>query len=130
MKGLDVFVVRFLPFILYVQMLIILVRAWMGLNDYPFNLLHSNSAIFSLSLFIISLSNKKYHCIYNRAMYIFLIFIPTFNYLDAKYLFFEDVDAYLWFVSGVFVATAFITAYLAIRHFVQITKRKIINGRK
>jgi len=33
-------------------------------------------------------------------------------------------------VSVMFVLTALITAYLAIRHFIQMSKRRLDNGRK
>lgn len=63
MKGLDIFLVRFLPFVLYIQVGITILRALNGIDDYPFNLLHSNSAIYATVLFLISLSNKRYHCV-------------------------------------------------------------------
>lgn len=130
MKGLDILIVRFLPFVLFIQVGVTILRACNGIDDYPFNLLHSNSAIYAIALFLISLSNKKYHCVWNRAMYAFLIFTPTFNYLDAVFGLFQEVDTYFIVIYTTYSLTAFITAYLAIRHFVKITKRKINNGGK
>lgn len=130
MKGMDVLVVRFLPFIIYAIVCVQIINCWLGIDYYPFNLLHSNSAIYASALFAISLANKKYHCVYNRAMYIFLIVVPIFNYLDGYFVFFEDVDAYLWVISIASILTALITAYLAIRHFLQGVIRKMNNGRK
>ena len=129
MKGFDVLVVRFLPFLLYAIVCIEIINCWLGVDYYPFNLLHSNSAIYSWALFLISLANKKYHCVYNRAMYIFLIIVPIFNYIDGLFVLFENVDAYLWVVSITSILTALITAYLAIRHFVQISKRRMARGK-
>lgn len=128
MKGLDVFIVRFLPFVLYMIVGITILNCWLGISYEPFNLLHSNSAIYALALFLISLSNKRYHCIYNRAMYVFLILTPIFNYLDIRFLLFESVDQYLVVIVSAYVATLLITTYLAIKHFVQMSKRRLDNG--
>lgn len=130
MKGFDVFVVRFLPFVVYAIVCIQIINCWLGIDYYPFNLLHSNSAIYAGALFLISLANRRYHCIWNRAMYVFLIIVPIFNYLDGHFIFFEDVEAYLWVISATSILTALITAYLAIRHFIQASKRRLENGRE
>jgi hypothetical protein len=61
-------------------------------------------------------------------MYVFLIVIPVFNYLDGHFVFFEDVEAYLWVVSATAIVTALVTAYLAIKHFVTMSKRRLDNG--
>lgn len=129
MKGLDVLIVRFVPFLLYVIIGIQLWRCWLGIDYYPFNLLHSNSAFYSLALFLISLANKRYHCIWNRGMYLFLIATPIFNYLDAKFLIFENVDNYLIVIVTTYFLVLLITAYLAIRHFVQMSKRRLERGK-
>lgn len=129
MKGIDVLVVRFLPFVIYAIVCVQIINCWLGIDYYPFNLLHSNSAIYASALFMISLSNKKYHCIYNRAMYVFLIVIPIFNYLDGHFCFFEDINAYLWAISAASILTAITTAYLAIKHFVTMSRRRIERGK-
>lgn len=129
MKKLDIFLVRFLPFVLYIQIGITIVRACNGIDDYPFNLLHSNSAIYAIVLFLISLSNRKYHCVWNRAMYAFLIFIPIFNFVDATFNLFPEIKTYFIIIYTTYFLTALITAYLAIRHFIQGVKRKMNNGR-
>ena len=128
MKGLDILLVRFLPFILFIQVGITIIRAFNGLDDYPFNLLHSNSAIYATVLFLISLANKRYHCVWNRAMYAFLIFIPIFNFLDAIFNLVPDVETYLLVLHTTYGITSLITAYLAIRHFVTMSKKRMNNG--
>lgn len=128
MKGLDILLVRFLPFILFIQVGITIIGAFNGLDDYPFNLLHSNSAIYATVLFLISLANKRYHCVWNRAMYAFLIFIPIFNFLDGVFNLFPEIDTYFIVIYTSYGLTALITAYLAIRHFVQISKRRMERG--
>jgi hypothetical protein len=130
MKGFDVLVVRFLPFVLYAIVCIQIANCWLGIDYYPFNLLHSNSAIYASALFAISLANKRYHCMWNRAMYLFLIIVPIFNYLDGLYIFFEDVDVYLWVISAMAIMTALASSLLATRHFIIVSLRKIENGRK
>ena len=63
-------------------------------------------------------------------MYVFLIIVPIFNYLDGHFVFFEDVEAYLWVISATSILTALITAYLATRHFIQASKRRMERGGK
>lgn len=130
MKGLDVHLVRFLPFVLYIQVGITILGAFNGSDDYPFNLLHSNSAIYATVLFLISLANKRYHCVWNRAMYAFLIFIPIFNYVDAVFNLFPEIETYFIIIYTTYGLTALITAFLAIRHFIQVSKRRLENGRE
>lgn len=129
MKGLDVFIVRFLPFILFIIFGINLHCAYNFIDITITYELHGNSFIYALALFIISLSNKKYHCVWNRAMYIFLIVVPIFNFLDAIFVFFEDIDIYIAIIYWAFRITAITTAFLAIRHFVLMSKRRFDNGR-
>lgn len=129
MKGIDVLVIRFMPFILYGFYIIYLLQSYFGVDIRDFYHIHCNSAIYALSLFLISLANKKYHCVYNRAMYVFLIVIPIINYLNAKYHIFPTNEVHVLFIVMATIATALITAYLAIKHFVNISKRKINNGR-
>lgn len=129
MKGLDVLIVRLLPFALYFILCVNLLCCWFRIDaiidTYD---LHSNSVIYALSLFLISLSNKRYHCIYNRAMYVFLIVLPIFNFLDATFFICATDLSYMITVSAMFVLTAIITSFLAIRHFIQISKRRLGHG--
>lgn len=128
MKGLDVFIVRFLPFILFI---IYGLNVWSACADRdPFLSyeLHGNSAFYALGLFLISLANKRYHCVWNRAMYIFLIAVPLFNYFDSVFYIIPTEVAYILTVQISYGLTALITAYLAIRHFIQMSKRRMEHG--
>lgn len=128
MKGLDVFIVRFLPFILFIVFGFNVLCCY---NDIDITItynLHGNSALYALALYFISLSNKKYHCEWNRAMYIYLIVVPIFNFLDAIFDFVLDVDTYLLILNVSYLFTALVTAYLAIKHFVTMSKRRLDNG--
>lgn len=130
MKGIDVFIIRFLPFILFI---IYGLNVWCACADRdPFLSyeLHGNSAFYALALFLISLSNKRYHCIWNRAMYVFLIAVPLFNYVDSVFYVIPTDVAYILTVQISYGLTALITAYLAIRHFAQVSKRRMERGRE
>lgn len=120
-RNLDVLIVRLLPFVLYIITGIIVLLECFGI-EMDLHHLHGNSAFYALSLFFISLSNKHYHCQWNRAMYLFLIAIPLLNYLDVKFNFIKDEETYILSIVALFTITAFATAYLAIRHFNQATK--------
>jgi hypothetical protein len=61
-------------------------------------------------------------------MYLFLIIVPIFNYLDARFDLIPVVEAYIAIVTSAFGLTALITAYLAIKHFVQVSKRRMGRG--
>lgn len=126
MKKLDVFIVRFLPFVLFIVLGANILCTWHGIEEITLGYhLHGNSAIYALGFFLVSLANKRYHCVWNRAMYAYLIFTPVLNFLDACFDFVPAVDTYLYIIWSTYLLTAIITAYLAIRHFVIVTKRKL-----
>lgn len=128
MKGLDIFIIRFLPFILFIIFIHNIISACYHNEEVYFYHIHCNSAIYATSLFLISLANKRYHCVWNRAMYLFLIVIPITNYLGARFNLFPTNEAHILFVVIATILTALTTAYLAIKHFVTISKRKLNNG--
>lgn len=128
MKGLDVLVVRFLPFLLYVIVGINTICCFCGVDVTLSYELHGNSALYAIGFFLISLANSRYHCIWNRAMYLFLVLLPIINFVDSAFYIFPTDTSYMLTVVIFYVLTAFITAYLAIRHFVQISKRRLDNG--
>ena len=61
-------------------------------------------------------------------MYVFLIAVPLFNYFDSVFYIIPTEVAYILTVQISYGLTALITAYLAIRHFVQISKRRMQRG--
>lgn len=129
MKNLDIFIVRVMPFILFLIFGIYLIMSWCGANVSVWYHLHSNSALYALSLYFISLSNKRYHCKWNRAMYLFLIAVPVFNFSDALFDYIPDGDCYLAVITGAFIITAIWTAYKALSHFLLMLKIKSYGGR-
>lgn len=124
MRGYDIAIVRLLPFILFIQLGADLILCHNGIDLSAFYKLHGNSAIYATALYFISLANRHYHCVWNRAMYLFLIFTPVLNYLDAKIGLFDSVETYLWFISIIYILTAIITAYMAVKHFIPTLKHK------
>lgn len=128
MKGLDIFVVRFLPFVLYAILGINILLAFRDVDLTAFYLLHSNSAIYALGLYLISYSNKKYHCEYNRYMLLCLIVTPLINFFDEILYIFPSESSYIYTFVGIYCTTLVITAYLAVRHFIQMSKRRLDNG--
>lgn len=130
MKGLDVFIVRFIPFILFIIYGMNVLYSCMDKEPFLSYALHGNSAIYAFVLFVVSLANKKYHCIWNRAMYGFLILVPIFNYLDSQFDIAPRIETYILIINISYVLTALITAFLAIRHFVKMSKRRLEHGGK
>lgn len=128
MKGLDVFIVRFLPFILFIITGINIICCACGIDVRDGYYLHSHSAIYASALFLISLCNKRYHCIWNRAMYVYLIVVPCLNYIDAKINFLPLKNLSSVLVVFLYISTIIATAYLAIRHFINASKRRMEHG--
>lgn len=124
MRGYDVAIVRLLPFALFIDMGIQSIFALEGFSNNDYRLLHSNSAIYASALFFISLANKHYHCNWNRAMYVFLIIVPLFNYVDAKLNLVPTVDVYVKLFHIMYGITAAITAWMAFKHFTKPRKKK------
>lgn len=124
MRGYDITIVRLLPFVLFIDMGL---RSLLALNDIcleDYKYLHGNSAIYATALYFISLANKRYHCKWNRAMYLFLIFVPIFNYLDAKLNLIPSAEMYVWIFHTIYGLIAITTAYKAINHFLPTLKKK------
>lgn len=129
MKGLDVLIVRLLPFVLFVITGINIICCSCGIDVRDSYYLHSHSAIYATALFLISLCNKRYHCLWNRAMYLFLIVMPIINYLDIKIDFIPSSHMAVIVAVALYVGTILITAYLAIKHFVGVSKRRMSHGK-
>lgn len=119
LKRLDVFLIRFLPLVLFIFLGDILIDSWHGISQYPFNLFHSNSVLYAFVLFFVSLADKKYHCVWNRAMYVELIIFPLINYTDAKIGIFPDTESLLVALTITWFAAVLATVILAVRHFVR-----------
>lgn len=124
MKNADVFIVRMIPFLLYIVLGINICRSWNGEDMTGSYLLHSNSVLYSSAFFIISLCNKRYHCVYNRLMYLVLFVTPLFNYLDYKLHIVKSIYIYGVVYTLIYIFVLLVTAYLAIDHFNKVLKRR------
>lgn len=124
MKKFDVFLVRVLPIIMFLYIISVTINAWRGQYNVLSEYLMGNSFIYALTLFFISLSDRKYHCVWNRAMYIELMVVPLINYTDAKWDIFADSISMLMFISFTLILTLIATIILAVRHFIITRKRK------
>lgn len=129
MKNIDVFVVRFLPFVVFLIIGVDIVFLIQGIDITDLYYLHSNSMLYASGLYAISYSNKRFHCKYNRYMLLFLIFTPLINYLEAKFFIFPSEQFYLSFVISLYVTTMVVTSYLAIDHFRLAIKRHKLNDK-
>lgn len=125
----DIFIVRMLPFVLFLIFGINLLCTWLGIDISILYHLHSNSALYALALFLISLSNKKYHCIWNRAMYLFLIIVPVLNFTDCWLDYIPTAKCYLIIITVFFVLASISTAYLSVKHFIDTRNKKKHYGR-
>lgn len=123
MRGLDVAVVRFMPFIMYLFIGYVIISAWCGRYVIEAEFLFGNSLLYSTGFLVVSLSNKKYHCKWNRCMYAMLVLTPLINYLDAMFDLFKEAEQQLLFMSFIWIITAFSTMCLAMNSF--FFKRKI-----
>lgn len=117
LRGYDVLIVRLLPFILFIDLGRVIYNSWNGIDTPHYHYFHSNSAIYASALFLISLANKHYHCVWNRAMIVLLIAVPIFNYIESKFAIINDIQWYAWIITIAYVSTALFTAYKAIQHF-------------
>lgn len=124
MKNADVFVVRILPFVLYLILGINIILGFCGVAVREWSLLYSYSAIYASSLLIVSLSNKKYHCLYNRLMYAVLIIAPVLDLLDFEYEIIEPTHKQYNLLLFVYLAVLIATALLAVNHFIKRKTKK------
>ena len=124
MKNADVFIVRVLPFVLYILLGINIFMSKNGTDMRDLYILHSNSAVYAAAMFVVSLCNKKYHCVYNRLMYLVLIFTPVINFLDYEFEIFEPTNSQYVFMLYMYLVVLIVTAMLAINHFKQTIQNK------
>lgn len=130
MKGLDVLVVRLLPFLLYIIVGVNTICCYCGVDVTLSYELHGNSALYAIGFFLVSLVNSRYHCIWNRAMYLFLVALPVINFVDSAFYIFPTDTAYMLTMLVLYILTAIATAFLAILHFIQMSKRRLEHGSK
>lgn len=124
MKKIDVFLVRFLPIIMLIYIGVTILYAWNGVRMPCSAYIFSNSFIYSLVLFFVSLADRKYHCVWNRAMYVEMMVVPLINYTDSKLGVFSTAEGLLMALSATWIITLVATVFLAVRHFFRPRTRK------
>lgn len=124
MRKIDIVIVQYLPIMMFIYTAIVIIKAWNGTPSTLSNFFLANPFVYALSLFLISLSNPKYHCVWNRAMYAELMIVPLINFADAKWGIFPDAVLMLAVLSSTWVIAFIVTIFLAIRHFVKIRLKK------
>jgi hypothetical protein len=130
MEKLGVSVVRFTPLIIYAIMCVRVVRSWVSEDYICTCALKGDVYIFSIALFFVSLSNKRSHCKWNRTMYVFISLVSIFDSINQSMKIIANDMLYSLIVGPIIVSVSIVTSFLAIRHFIRITKRKMNHGRE
>lgn len=123
MKSIDVFIVRYVPVVMFLWCGVELFLAYMGRFSPSVSFAFGHNLLYAASLFIISLSNSRYHCSWNRGLYGFLIATPFINYADSKAGIFATAEEYLSFFTF-FYFTSFLTTLIKAATHYKNGKRK------
>ena len=129
LKIRDIFLVRFLPIVMLIYIGMNIIYAWDGTIFTDSDFMFANSFIYSLVLFFVSLAGKRYHCVWNRAMYIEMMVVPLINYADSKFAIFPTAEGLLITLSVTWIAALVATAVLAVRHFLKPRIKRYRRGR-
>lgn len=129
MKKVDVFLIRYLPIVMLIYIGINIIYAWRGIIFTDADFIFANSFIYSLVLFFVSLADRKYHCVWNRAMYVEMMVVPLINYADGKFSIFPTAEDLLITLSVTWILTLIATIFLAVRHFARPRIKKYMKRR-
>lgn len=134
MKKFDVFLVRYIPIAMLIYIGVNIICAWEGIMFTDADFIFANSFIYSFVLFFVSLADRKYHCVWNRAMYVEMMLVPLINYADGKFTIFPTAEGLLITLSVTWILTLVATVFLAVRHFLRprfkrFRKRRGTDGR-
>lgn len=124
MQKIDIFIVRFIPVVMFLWSGIDLVLSALGRWMTCANILLGWNAALSAALFAVSLSNSRYHCTWNRCMYGYLVAVPMINYTDAKIGMFASVEDYICFFAAIYSIILLATLIMAVKHYSNARKRK------
>lgn len=119
--------VRFLPFIIFAHIYYITHFAYEGILIEDSEFLLGNSLIYAACFMFLSIKDERYHCVWNRAMWAELIFIPTFNYFDSKFNLVDDLEFMIILNYSLDIALI-ISLILAINHFIVPRIRNKLNN--
>ena len=134
MKKFDVFLVRYIPIAMLIYIGVNIICAWEGIMFTDADFIFANSFIYSFVPFFVSLADTKYHCVWNRAMYVEMMLVPLINYADGKFTIFPTAEGLLITLSVTWILTLVATVFLAVRHFLRprfkrFRKRRDEDGR-
>lgn len=119
---MDNFIVRLSILVLTGFIAVSLYYAWDGILLSEYDSLFSCSLMSGVLLNTLVYSQGKYHCVYMRGLCGNLIFTPTINYLDSRYVLFEDAETLLIVLSVTWSISFIVTLTLAINHFRRVRK--------
>lgn len=117
MKSIDVYIVRYVPVLMFIYSGIDIFLANIGRITSGVFLSFGHNFLYAASLFIISLSNSRYHCSWNRGLYGFLIATPFINYADSKAGIFATTEEYLSFFTLFYLTSLFATLSMSLIHY-------------
>lgn len=117
MKSIDVYIVRYVPVLMFIYSGIDIFFANTGRITSGVFLAFGHNLLYAASLFIISLSNSRYHCSWNRGLYGFLIATPFINYADSKAGIFATTEEYLSFFTLFYLTSLFATLSMSLIHY-------------
>lgn len=121
---MDNFIVRLSILVLTSFIAFSICYAWNGVLISEYDSLFSCSLISGILLNVLVYSQGKYHCVYMRGLSGNLIFTPAINYLDGKYVLFDNAETFLTVLSASWILSFIITTILAINHFTKVRKLK------
>lgn len=119
---MDKFIIRIFAILANLYIPIVLYYAMNGIDISEYDYIFSSTLSLGVVLTVISHSQGKYHCKWIRALCYNIIAIPSLNFLDAKFLIFEDAIVYVYTISIIWSISIFITIILAINHFRKVSK--------
>lgn len=115
-KRLEICIIRLYPFIANILELITLILVLMGYNPIYLNYIFGYSLFSTFCFYLISKNNPKYHCKWNRALYLNLMAVCTFDLLDSLFNFIS-VEWYVILTSVSWIVCVTYTSYRCILHF-------------
>lgn len=122
---ITIFIIRVLPIVISLYCALELYDAWQGLSTNEYRHILNNSGIKSICFFLISLSqSSKFHCVWNRVLWINLSAMALLQFLDVKYNLIPTAELQLIILSAMQVIAILTTIILAVIHFIKVNYKK------
>ena len=117
-KNLKILLIRILPFIFFGLWVYTLIFAYYGFAPTSmFYNLFGVSLLPLVALWLISESDKHYHCWYMRLLYLSLILSQIISIIELRFNIIKDVYIVIYILSAIIVVTIIILLYLCFKHF-------------